>query len=125
MNGNIHLIDRNIFLRDAIKILSILGVLIIAKYLITFFFGNRDSQLADLIIQVQNIDIIIFCCSFWLAKSYSMAVSFTIFIIIIFIELLFLQGTIMENYLDILLILAHRAAAFSAGLLLGFALRED
>jgi hypothetical protein len=125
MNGSIHLIDRNIFLRDAAKILSVSGVLIIAKYLITFFFADRDSQLADIIISISNIDILIFCCSLWLAKSYSMAVSFTIFIIIILIELLFLQGTIQENYMDILLILAHRAAAFSAGLLLGFALRED
>ncbi len=125
MNGNIHLIDRNILLRDAVKILSISGVLIITKYLITFFVGDRDSQLADLIIRVQNIDIVIFCCSLWMVKSYSMAVSFVIFIIIIFIELLFLQGPLIENYLDILLILAHRAAAFSGGLLMGFALRED
>jgi hypothetical protein len=125
MNGNIHLIDRNIFLRDAVKILSVSCVLIIAKYLITFFFADRDSQLADLIIQVQNIDIVIFCCSLWMAKSCSLAVSFTIFIIIIFIELLFLQGMIIENSLDILLILSHRTAAFSAGLLMGFALRKD
>ncbi len=125
MNGSIHLIDKNIILRDAVKILSVSGVLIIAKYLITFFFTDRDSQLAEIIAMISNIDIIVFCCSLWMAKSYSMAVSFVIFIIIIFIELLFLQGTLMENYLDILLILAHRAAAFSAGLLMGFALRED
>ena len=125
MNGLSNLIDRNLILRDAMKILSVSGLIILIKYLIKFFLQGKDSQLADIIISISNIDIVIFCCSLWIAKSFSMAVSFTIFLGIIFVELLLLKGLLIENLLDILLIFTHRATAFAAGLLMGLALRED